>query len=118
VIRGKGYGTESFPTVVGIGVNVNMLLLRSSASCKELVFDLGCITDVYEVCRVQSLASRHGNMKMYRRPNLGLTPTTPEDDSDGIPLVGTTRSRTNAKVPSSVLNVQQRHELYTYVPET
>jgi hypothetical protein len=68
-------------------VNVNELLLRSSASCKKLVFDLGCITDVYEVCRVQSLASRHGNMKMYRRPNLGLTPTTPEDDSDAYALI-------------------------------
>jgi hypothetical protein len=68
-------------------MNVNELLLRSSASCKKLVFDLGCITDVYEVCRVQSLASRHGNMKMYRRPNLGLTPTIPEDDSDAYALI-------------------------------
>jgi hypothetical protein len=86
-------------------VNVNELLLRSSASCKKLVFDLGCITDVYEVCRVQSLASRHGNMKMYRRPNLGLTPTTPEDDSDAYALIRVEYTATSQALHPSTGNV-------------
>jgi hypothetical protein len=49
----------SFPSQVGIGVNVEEPVLRGSTSWSRLVYDLACVPNVQEVCRVRSLVARH-----------------------------------------------------------
>jgi hypothetical protein len=44
-------------------------------------------------------------MKMYRRPNLGLTPTTPEDDSDAYALIRVEYTATSQALHPSTGNV-------------